>query len=558
MSGLSHAARLARIDVTRMVRKHTDRGSGLGRLVSTAVFSVLLAAATLGGGYLAMNLGESLAAGTLDVPADAMAIIRGLVAVFSLAVTVVVAIRGVGQRGTLVNAEGVLTVVPTREALLGLLLAEYVYVLLWLGGPALGVGVGLAVGAGTPWPALAIPLGLAAVAATVVAVGYPLGLGIRHLVTRFAFVARNKGALIVLAFLVYFAFVFTGTLNAVVVALFEPLQASPTGWFADLLALGTPALDAAPLRAAGSLGVAAALAAAGTAAGTRLAEMHWFSDPALAGEDEDEESETTATESATPGLERRLAPYLGVATAALVVLAWRQAVRAPLKLLYAAYPLLFVIGWIGDIVRTGQVPPFLAVGTVVFVTWAAGVIFTLNPLGDQGAGLPSTLLSRVDGRRFVHAHLLASLVVAVPLGVALTAGAVALSPLEPTTGLALVAAAPVLMVVASALSVGIGVAFPRFQAVTVTRSVKTVIPSTLAFLLFTLHLVGTTLAAATVYDASVRTLVAGLLSFLLPFGLRVSPETLSLVAAALLVALLVLPAVSYRYAIRRFDTYTIE
>ena len=321
MSAVGHAFRLARIDVRRMVRKHTDRDGGLGKLVSTAVFVLLLAAMTLGGGYFAVRFGESLAAGDVPVPADAILPLRGLAAVFGLILAVVVVVRGVGQRGTLVNAEGVLTVVPTREALVGVLVSEYVYVLLWLGGPSLGIGVGLAVGLGSVWPAITVPAGVAAAAVPVVAAGYPIGLGIRHFVTRFAFVARHKGALIVAVFLVYFVAIVTGSLNRVVVALFDPLQQSPTGWYADLLVLGVPAVEGDPLRAAGALAVTAVIAAAGIAVGTRLADAHWFSDPALAGESGNEEDAERVTESAKRGVEARLAPYLGVSTAALVALA---------------------------------------------------------------------------------------------------------------------------------------------------------------------------------------------------------------------------------------------
>jgi hypothetical protein len=113
------------------------------------------------------------------------------------------------------------------------------------------------------------------------------------------------------------------------------------------------------------------------------------------------------------------------------------------------------------------------------------------------------------------------------------------------------------MVVASALSVGIGIAFPRFDAVNISRSIETVVPSLLAFVLFSLHLVATTVSAVVVYDEGVRGVVAALLTFLLPFGLGIDAETLYVVAAVLLVGLALAPLVSYRYAIRRFDTYTI-
>ena len=228
-----------------------------------------------------------------------------------------------------------------------------------------------------------------------------------------------------------------------------------------------------------------------------------------------------------------------------------------MKLLYAAYPLLFTIGVFADIVQTGAVPAYLPFGTLAFVTWAAGVIFTLNPLGDQGAALPTTLLSRVDGSRFVRAHLLASLLVAVPAGLAVTAVVAALSPVETPTAIGLVAAVVPLMILSSALSVGIGMAFPRFQAVNITRSLKTVVPSRLAFLLFSLHLVATVTAGALLAEEAARTVMAALVS-LLPLVPAVAPGTLYVLAAVALVPLVIAPFASYRYAVRRFDGYTME
>ena len=310
-----------------------------------------------------------------------------------------------------------------------------------------------------------------------------------------------------------------------------------------------------PIRAAGSVGVALTLAVVGTVAGVRIADRHWFSDPALAGE---AETDATPSGSAEPGFERWLTPLLGQPMAALVALAWRQAFRSPLKLLYVAYPLLFGVGIFADIFQTGQIPAYLPVGTLAFVAWAAGVIFTLNPLGDQGASLSSTLLSRVDGRTFADAHILAGLVVAIPLGTVLTAAVAFLSPLDTTTALVVTAAAPPAMIVASVLSVGIGIAFPRFEAVDISRSMETVVPSKVAFLLFSVHLALTVLASVILYREVVRVLVAGLLTWLLPFSLSVDASTLYTVAAVALVPLLIAPAVSYRYAVRAFDRYTFE
>ena len=552
MIAVGAAIRLARIDVTRMVRKHSSRK--LTSLASLGTFGLLFVLLSVGGGYLSYRAGQSLVAGEFGIqPEPAITGLRGLVALFGLVTTVVFLVRAIGQRGTLVNAEGILTIVPTDRALVGLLLAEYVYVLLWIGGPALGIGVGFAFGIGSPLPVLTVPLALAGMGLTAVSVGIPLGLGLRHVLTRFAFVARNKAALLVAVFVAYMLVAITGSLNQVLIELFEPMQSSPTGWFADLLVLGAPGVAETPIRAAGSIAVALALAAVGTFVGIRIAERHWFSDPALAGAEE-----PVAEGDADPGIERRLAPILGPATASLVALSWRRAVRSPLKLLYAFYPMLVLVGVFADVLQTGEVPTYLPYATTLFVAWAAGVIFTLNPLGDQGAALSSTLLSPVDGRTFVRALLVAGLVVAIPLGTLATAAVAFLSPIDRTTAVGLTVAAPVVMVVAAGLSVGIGMAFPKFEATNVTRSMKTVIPSLWAFVLFTAHLLATAVSALFVAKPLARQFAAGLLTWVLPFGLDVSAQGLYWAGAVAIGPLLVAPVASYRYAVRRFDRYTIS
>lgn len=569
MSGLDHSTRLARIDVTRMVRKHTDFGDGASSVVSLLAYVLVFGAMTVAGGYFAYRGGQAAGTDAFGLgPFVAIEAIRGLVGVFWVTLTVVYVVRGLGQRGTLPQPEGVLTVVPTREALVGVLLAEYVYFLLWLLVPGASVGLGFALGTGTPWPVLTVPLGVAAAGATTVAVGYPVGLVVRHVVTRFPFVARNKAALVVVVFLAYFLALTTGAVDRLMVALFDPMRASPVGWLADLMFLGAPVVAASALRAGGAICLTVGLAALAVVGGTRIADRHWFSDPALAGEDESEttgkRSETAGERTGTAGatsdsaLERRLQSAFGRTTGSLVALAWRRALRSPLKLLYAMYPLLFATAIGADIVQTGDVPAYLPYGALLFVAWAAGVVFTLNPLGDQGAVLSATLLSRVDGRTFVRAHVLASLVVAVPLGVVVTAVVAASSPLASRTAALLTAAVPVVMVLSSVVSMGVGMAFPRFEATSVTRSMETVLPSRLAFVLFTLYLFLTAAAVTVVLEPLARDAGAALLTWVLPFGLGVSPEALSLAATVAVVPLAGAPLLAYRFAVRRFDRYTVS
>ena len=557
MSWLGHATRIARVDLLRMVRTHADWKRGIGGAFSLLVSVVVILGLTVGGGYAAFRLSGLLADPDGDLgrlARDAgIDVVGGILALFALIVAVIFLVRALGARGTLDQPAGTLTVVPTREAFLGTLLAEFVYFQLWVLGPSIGVGVGLALGLDVGWPAVAIPLATSGLGVVGVSVGYPVGIGVRHLFSRFPFVARNKGAILVAVFAGYFLLVMTGTLNQVVVGLFEPMQASPLAWFAHVALLGIPLFPTDPLLAAGAIAVSIAVFLVAVPGGTRVADRHWFSDPALAGE------ETPAVRTETPGrgVERYLSPVVGPKTAALVTLAWRRASRSPLKLLYAMYPLFFLAGAFADIVQTGAVPSYLPYLMVLVVAWGAGVVFTLNPLGDQGAGLSTTLLSRVDGRTFVHAHLLASLAIAVPLGIVVTAVTGLLSPVPRPTVAILVAATPVVMLVSAVLSIGIGMAFPKFEATNVTRSMRTVLPSMMGFLLFSLHLFLTALLAGIVAEPLVQELAAAVLSFVLPFGLTVSTQGLYWIAAVVLVPLALAPLPAYRYATKRFDRYTI-
>ncbi|WP_415380414.1 hypothetical protein [Halosimplex sp. TS25] len=562
---LGHSLRLTRIDVRRMVRKRTAPDNRLSSVVSVGLYALLTLGLTAGGVWGGRALGRALVTGSIEfIPTATATAARGFVGVVWVLLAVVFAIRAVGQRGTLTNAEGVLTVVPTAEAYLGLVASESVYLLLWTLLPATGAGVGLALGGETLWPAVGVPLAVALAGGTAVTVAFALGLAARHVITRFPFVARHKTGLIALAFLVYMAAIVSGSFNQLVGALFEPMAASPVGWYADLALSGLPGVAFESTNAIAVAGGSVVLAAVAVAAGTWVAGRHWFADPALAGEKDDEPPAAEGPTSADPiaaTSDDRLARWLEAVvdrpTAALITLAWRRAARAPLKLMYAAYPLFFGTGAFVEIIQTGQIPVYLPYGLLVFVAWAGGVVFTLNPLGDQGSVLATTLLSEVTGHRFVGAHVLAGLLVVVPFGTALVAITAALSPLDARSAAILTGLAPVSMIVAAALSVGIGMAFPRFEATNVTRSMEAVVPSPWAFLLFSVHVVLTTLSALFVGLEFARSVGADLLSIVLPFGLSVSAGTLYAISAVALVVLLLLPALSYRYAVRSFDGYTI-
>ncbi|WP_323675957.1 hypothetical protein [Halorubellus sp. PRR65] len=553
---LRHGLTLGRVDLRRILRKSVDRKS---QILAYAVLLVVFGGA---GGYGSYLFGREVGLGG-DLPFDytMLEVARGAFAILWLFFAALVVVRTVGARGTLENDVGVLSIVPTREAVLGVLVSESGLALAYAL-PLLSVlAVGYSAGAGTYTLLATAPVVALAASATAVSVAYPVGLAIRHVVTRIEFVARHKGPLIVLAFVAYMGLILSDVLGNVVVTIFEPMQGAPTAWFADLLLLGSP-VAASPLRAVLALALVPALAAASVLVTTRVADEHWFADPVLAGTDDDDADVDPHTDRHDDGLllrvEDALGGYVGRGTAAVTVLAWKRAARAPLKLLYVAYPLLFAIGFLADIVQTGEVPPFAPAGALLFVAWAGAVVFTLNPLGDQGSALPATVLSAVDGRQFVGAHVLAGAVVTVPLGTALVAALALAVPLEGDVLAAVVLGTPASVIVGSLFAVGIGMLFPRYEAVNITRSTKAVVPSLLAFLAYSLYLVLVVAAAGIVYEPAVEPFVAAIASWLLPFGWSVTADTVALGARAALVPLAVAPFASVWYAVRRFDTVTVD
>jgi len=550
---LRHGRTVAVADVRRVVRKSADAK------IQVLAYLLVLALFAGGGGYAAYLFGDA-GGFALDspFPVSFLELGRGALALLWTSLAAIVVVRTVGARGTLENDVGVLSVVPTRDAALGRIAAEATLALAYVAPPLLAVAGGYAVGGGGPTLLATAPLVAVVGVVSAVAVAYPVGLAIRHGFTRIEFVARNKTALMVLAFVGYMALAVSNWLGRILLVAFGPLQRSPAGWLGDILLLGVPAVEASALRAGVALAVAPLVAAAGVAAATRVASIHWFADPVLADGEEDPPDAARHEDGPFRRFEDRLGGAVGRPGAAVTVLAWKRAVRAPLKLLYAAYPLLFATGFVADVLRTGEVPAFAAPAGLVFVAWAGAAVFTLNPLGDQGSVLPATVLSTVGGRSFVGAHILAGLLVTVPVGTAVVAALAVLAPLSPDAVVAVVAGTPASVFVGSCVAVGVGMAFPRYEAVNVTRSTKAVVPSLLAFLVYSLYLLATVVAAGIVYEPAIASPLAGVVSFLLPFGLTVSPDAVGLVARGALVPLAVAPVVSLWYALRRFDRVTVD
>jgi ABC-2 type transport system permease protein len=152
--------------------------------------------------------------------------------------------------------------------------------------------------------------------------------------------------------------------------------------------------------------------------------------------------------------------------------------RAPRRLTFL-FTITFSLGLALGPVAVKMEHPMALVSVVcaLFVPWLAGAAFGLNPLGDKGTVLPSTLTASVSGRQFVWGIMLPGLLYGLPLTVVSTLVTSVFSPYTIAEQIGLVILGAVLLVVTVALVPAIGMRFPRFSALTVGQSREIVSPS---------------------------------------------------------------------------------
>jgi hypothetical protein len=549
----THAVRIARTELRRKLRSTRSNQTRLALYAGTALFVFL--PLLLLGAFLFSIAGEAFASGASDgglfSVSDAVA---GGTAVAILGLTVLVTIRSVTSVANPDSHEPdyLFISTPLRNVVAGLVLREIALLALWLVPPVAIFAAAFAWGASTPLVPVAALALLCVALAVAVPLGFAAGVAIRHLLTVYEPIARYRTILLVLFWGAYFAAVALDWFGNLLLVLAQAFGDSPLGWPGHLLLGGLPGIQYTPWRAVLGVAGATGVGLGALAVGVRLAETHWFADPARTAD-----ADETTVESSD-----RLASVLsGLSqpTRRVTVTTVRRAKRSPIRLAYAAYPLFGGIYLVEQIVRTGRLPVTAAVFLALYVVWASGVLFTLNILGDRGPALESILTSPVSGRAIVAGTVLAGVLVTLPLAVVVPLAAGLVSPLETGQTALLTLGTVVGAFAAPLLATGIGTRFPRFGTVNVTRNKEAVMPSKTAFVLYSLG-VGLPIGGVLIlrYGDSAE-LLASILSFLLSLVPRLDvtvPETFVTGLAAVVVVFgIVAPFLSAWDAIRRFDEY---
>jgi len=543
----SRASLVARTELVRGFRALRENRTQLIVLAITAVFlGVFVVGTAVFGAYA---VGRALRTGSLEWAL--LPRVRGGAGLAWLGVFVFVTLRTIGKYGDVEGGDGLLTTLPIRDVVAGFVLAEAARFALVLTVPvALLVG-GFAVGAAAPGLAVTVPFAGLALLGSAVAGGFAVGLGIREVFLRYEPLARYRTPIAVLAFVLYMSVFLTGSADSVVGVLFDPVKRSPLGWFGDLLALGATALPAAPARAAGAIVVAGTIGPFGFAGAEWLADRHWLTDRSPA-----EEDDGTVHHDGGSRFDRLLDGVTGRPTRAVALTLWRRSKRSPVRLVYVLYPLFGAASIVQDVLRKGFVPEYVPPVMLVYVAWAIGAAFTLNPLGDQGPTLPGTLTTGVGGRTFLRGHLLVGALVGAPAVVLVVGGLGLLSPLPvPVVGLLVVGGIAV-TTAGAALATGFGVVFPRFGSVSVVGNRKAIAPSKTAAVTYSLGLLVTAGLAVPAFVPQITDALATILRETAAVG---SP---TLVARAIgLAGLGVAFAISwgsYRFAARKVEEFHLD
>ncbi|OAQ52295.1 hypothetical protein HTG_11780 [Natrinema mahii] len=504
------------------------------------------------------ELGERAAAGSLSASGTATVteFVTGGTALLWLFLVVMSVMRAVTTTADVDEPAFLLLSTSVRNAVVGLVGAEIARFLVWVLLPAVVFAAAFASGVGTVVPVLVAPLFLVVLIATAVPVGFAVGVWIRHLITAYEPIAKYRTLLFAAFWVAYFGVIMTGGINEIAATLFRHLQASPLGWPGHLLLVGVPVVDPSVAAIGGAAVGSLLVVGAALVVGTAGARTHWFADAART----EDESDSTV-ERTDDRLTGTLSSVLRRPVRTVAVTAIRRTKRSPIRLAYVGYPLLGALGFVQQIIEAGTVPSFMVALFCLYVVWAAGALFTLNPLGDLGPALPAVVTSTLTGRDAIRGRIVAAALVAVPFAVLVPLVLGIVSPLSLERTAVLVAGTVVGAVATPALASGIGSAFPRFGSVSVTNNREAVMPSKTAFLVYTLAIALPAIAAAVLYLEAPET-IAGLLRAATAWtplpDLDVSARTITIGAWLVLIGGLLAPPLSYRYGVERFDWYDFE
>jgi hypothetical protein len=307
-----HSLLVARTEIRRTWRKLTDTVRGVLMLVGGVLLLPLYGVGLGAGAFL---FGRKLTTGSSGLA-------RPIIGAALAGITALVLQRAIKQTGEPPAADGLLTTVPYRDVLAGLLVAEFGRVGATVAAPVGGLVVGFALGADSPLAGAVLLALLTALVVLGLGAGYAGGLLAKYVAGRSAFVARHRAPIGVVATTV--ALLGYLSLNAVPAAqrgAFRLAAATPFAWYADVVFLAVPDASPRPLSAVGAVATVAVGGPLLAVAVDRLAGRVWYMDRV--------EPTHEIDPGATPLSDRVLAERVPRQTRVVARKSWRRARRSP-------------------------------------------------------------------------------------------------------------------------------------------------------------------------------------------------------------------------------------
>jgi hypothetical protein len=423
--------------------------------------------------------------------------------------------------------------------IVGLIAAEIARLLLWFGVPLLALVSAFAAGLGTPTFVLSTSLVLVPIVSCMAVWGYAFGIGILRLLRHVPRLRRVLKGLTLAAFL---GFMVASQLVTDVSAsplslraLRSGITVEPMEAYVSLAFVGTSLSQAIELQGLIALLAFLGLTPLGLLFAVRQARVLWFTDG------------PTRSSPGAAGTATSFSPPWPLAARKATRIAWGfllRAVRNPQELSHLLM-IVFLIGPLGSAAQQASsgIAPIVGGSGVVIGVYLSGATFGLNPLGDERPQLPLLLLTETPPQTFLLGRLLAGLAVGLPIAtlvpiLAFSASAYPwLGPFFALLGVGFCLAAGL-------LALGLGCAYPIYEERKLWGA-ETVAPSMLVLAGFsTVATTGTGIGLAIVWATLTGELritmlyVAGTISYLL--------------------ATIGVPLASFRYAARRYGSYTLD
>jgi len=508
-----HALRVGVFEFRRSVRAIWQDKARAFLMAAGLVFPSLMLV-----GFIYLFSGAIRNVGTVSLPPVA----RGTVALLWLFGVFIATQRVVSARPRIDAEPIMLTTVSPRTVVGGLLVAETLRVLAYLGLPVLVLTGGVVYLFGSLVSVLLIPLAAILLGLTAVLVGMALGYAIALLIATSPFVARHKTILGGIAVVVAMGGYLLMTLPQFGGVGQESLAVLPVGWFVDLAVIGSP-VRGSMARAGVAVGGSLLVVVGGVVLVEREATRLWFTDP-VSGEKETDvapEKTTPEQDGTRTALADAIAPLgipRGVSQPTRRVAQWSllRTRRDPRRLNFLLLPVVMVgSGLFSSGMQAASPWMIFAPAAAVLLPWMAGATFAMNPLGDEGTVLPVTLIS-VSGTGYVRGLMLPGLLFGIPIVVLATGGAALVGSFELPATIGLVGVSLLTTLVAVTTAPAVGLWFPRFSAISIGQSREVIPPRllTTAFHFLSVTIPGALLAILLLEPQLARTLIAGLIGFL--------------------------------------------